>query len=151
MDKRKRILVIEDQPEVLEVMVVALAHAGFEVEGAADGNEGVRLAESGRFDLISTDVDLPGMNGFEICARLKRNSALRHTPIIFVSGRTAEADLQRGRELGAADYVAKPFDLLALVARLLSHATPVFREAGCADGTAGCAVRASRKTCEDEP
>lgn len=125
---KPRVLIIEDQPEVLEVMVVALTHAGCEVEAAADGEEGMRQAETGRFDLISTDVDLPGMNGFEICLRLKQNSALRHTPVIFVSGRAGEDDLQRGRELGAADYITKPFDLLALVSRLLSHATPVFQE-----------------------
>lgn len=118
---KARVLIIEDQPEVLEVMVAALTHAGCDVEGAADGNEGIRLAESGRFDLISTDVDLPGINGFEICSRLKQSPRLSHMTVIVVSGRSGEEDLQRGRELGAADYITKPFELAAFVPRLLSH------------------------------
>ena len=122
MKTRTRILVIEDQPEVLEVMVVALTFAGCEVEGATNGEEGLRLAESGRFDLISTDVDLPGMSGFEICSRLKRNPQLHHTPVLFVSGRGEESDLQRGREAGAAGYITKPFDLASFTARILALA-----------------------------
>lgn len=120
--RKTRVLIIEDQPEVLEVMVVALTHAGCEVESAADGEEGMRQAETGRFDLISTDVDLPGMSGFEICSRLKGNPQLRHTPVVFVSGRGAEADMQRGRELGAADYITKPFNLVSFTSRILALA-----------------------------
>ena len=112
---------VEDQPEVLELMVLALTHAGCEVEAAADGKEGMRRAENGCFDLISTDVDLPEMSGFEICSRLKQNPQLRHTPVVIVSGRSGDGDLQRGRELGAADYITKPFVLRNLVSRLLSH------------------------------
>lgn len=119
---RARILIIEDQPEVLEVMVIALTCAGCEVEGAANGEDGLRLAESGRFDLISTDVDLPGMNGFEICSRLKRNPQLHHIPVLFVSGRSEESDLRRGREAGAAGYITKPFNLTSFTAQILALA-----------------------------
>ncbi len=121
MPDQIKILVIEDQPEVLELMVVALTIAGCEVEAAADGKEGMRRAETGRFDLISTDVDLPEVNGFEICSRLKQNPALRHTPVVIVSGRSGADDLLRGRELGAVDYITKPFDLRTFVSRMLSH------------------------------
>lgn len=118
---KAKVLIIEDEPEVLEVMVIALRHAGCEVEAVADGEEGLEQAETGRFDLISTDVDLPGMSGFEICSRLKENPQLRSTPVVFVSGRGEEADLNRGRELGAVDYITKPFDLMNFVSRLISH------------------------------
>lgn len=122
MSGQIKILVIEDQPEVLELMVVALTIAGCKVEAAADGKEGMRQAENGGFDLISTDVDLPEMSGFEICSRLKQNPVLCHTPVVIVSGRSGDDDLRRGRELGAVDYITKPFNLLTFVSRVLLHA-----------------------------
>ena len=122
LDGKTRILIVEDQPEVLELMVLALTRAGCEVVAAADGKEGMRRAEDGAFDLISTDLDMPELDGFELCSRLKQNPALRHTPIVIVSGRTGDDDLRRGRELGAADFITKPFDLASFTARILALA-----------------------------
>lgn len=121
MTQRVRILVVEDQPEVLNLMVMILARAGCDVAGAQTGTEGLRLAENGKFDLITLDVDLPETSGFEICSRLKQHPQLRQTPIVFVSGRFADEDVRRGREVGATDYITKPFNVLTFVSRLLSH------------------------------
>lgn len=112
---------IEDQPEVRSLLMIALTRAGCEVATAQTGVEGLQLAENGRFDLITLDVDLPETDGFEICSRLKNHADLRHTPVVFVTGRFAEEDVRRGREVGAADYITKPFDLLSFISRLFSH------------------------------
>ncbi len=112
---------IEDQTDVRNLMVLALTRAGCEVAAAQTAIEGLRLAETGKFDLITSDVDLPDMNGFEVCSRLKNDAELRDTPVVLVTGRFSEEDVRRGREVGAADYITKPFDLVSFLSRLLSH------------------------------
>ncbi len=121
MTRKPKILIVEDQPEVLSVMAYLLTRAGCDVSTAQTGTEGLQLARDEAFDVITLDIDLPGISGFEICRRLKRDPRLCHTPVIFVSGRLCEADRQCGRKLGAADCIAKPFDALAFVQRILSH------------------------------
>ena len=81
----------------------------------------MELAQENKFDLITLDVNLPDANGFEICSELKQRHISRHTPIIFISARQEKEDLQKGLELGAADYITKPFDPAGFVPRLLSH------------------------------
>lgn len=130
MKQRVRILVIEDEPAMRILMVKVLTRAGCDVEAAQTGTEGLRLAENGRFDLITSDIDLPEMTGFEICSRLKRDPQLQHTPVVFVSGRFADEDVRRSREVGAADHITKPFDLLTFVSRLLSHVKPATASRG---------------------
>lgn len=122
MEHKPRILVVEDQPEVRELLKLVLVHAGCEVNAAETGNEGLLLAGDGGFDLITLDVDLPGASGFEICSRLKQSPELKSIPVVFVTGRFAEEDRQRARELGAADFFTKPLDLPTFVPRLLAHA-----------------------------
>ncbi|ODU24177.1 MAG: hypothetical protein ABS95_02165 [Verrucomicrobia bacterium SCN 57-15] len=119
--RKPRILVIEDQPEVRNLLKLALTRAGCDVMTAQTGMEGLRLAETGQFDLITSDIDLPDIDGFEICSRLKNHAELRHTPVVLVTGRFSEEDVRRGREVGAADYITKPFDLVSFLSRLLSH------------------------------
>jgi DNA-binding response OmpR family regulator len=122
MTCKPRILIVEDQPEALSVMVYLLTRAGCNVTTAQTGNEGWRLAREGPFDVITLDIDLPGISGFEICRRLKRNPRRRRTPVIFVSGRLGEEDQRLGLELGAAGYIGKPFDALTFAQQILSHA-----------------------------
>ncbi|MBI1176398.1 response regulator [bacterium] len=122
MAEQVRILVIEDQPELRTLMMKVLARVGCDVTGAQSGEEGLRLVGDGRFDLITLDIDLPAMSGFEVCSRLKQDPQSQHTPVVFVSGRMADGDFQRSREVGAADYITKPFDARSFVTRLLSHA-----------------------------
>jgi DNA-binding response OmpR family regulator len=118
---KARILIVEDQTAVAMMMVYLLTQAGCETEVAATGKKAMQLAAEGDFDLITLDVDLPDANGFKICSRLKENPCLCDTPVCFVSGRPCEQDVQRGFEVGAVDYITKPFDALDFAPRLLSY------------------------------
>ena len=118
---KARILVVEDQTAVAMMMVYLLTQAGCDAEVAMTGTRAMKMARAGDFDLITLDVDLPDANGFEICSRLKHDPRLCATPVVFVSGHLCENDQQRAVELGAADYITKPFDTLDFAPRLLSH------------------------------
>lgn len=120
-----KILVIEDQPEVATTIAILLRRVGFEVVIARSGGEGIHRAQQEKFDLIATDIDLPDMNGFEICARLKQDFRFLRTPIVFISGRLTGEDRRRAFELGAADFIFKPFDPFIFVSRILTHIKPV--------------------------
>jgi putative two-component system response regulator len=120
MNPKARILIVEDDTPFVMLMV-ELLHASCETEVATTGKKAMQMAEEGNFDLITLDVDLPDASGFEICSRLKENPRLRDTPIIFVSGRSGLEDQQRGLDVGAADYITKPFETFEFAPRLLSH------------------------------
>src|ERR1017187_6315150 len=121
MSAKITILIIEDEMPLALLMVNLLSRAGCEVEVATTAKKGMLLADEGNFDLITLDVDLPDANGFEICSRLKENPRLRDTPVVFVSGRSCLEDQQHGLELGAVDYIEKPFSSLDFASRILSH------------------------------
>jgi len=118
---KPKILVVEDQPAVSDTMLYLLKRAGCEATSARTGAEGLRLAQEEKFDLITLDIDLPDINGLEFCRRLKQDLHLCHIPVIFVSGRLCEGNRQRCLELGAADYIVKPFDVSVFVSRIFSH------------------------------
>ncbi len=120
MSNRAKILIVEDQPPVAKAMAVLLRQAGCETKIAVTGAEAIYMAQTGSFDLITLDVDLPDTNGFEVCRELKANPSLPRTPVIFVSGRLSEQDMRHGLEAGAVDYITKPFGA-ELATRLLSH------------------------------
>ena len=114
-----RILVVEDDPSIRMGLEDTLSAKGYEVEAVGRGNDGVERASSGRFDLVVLDVMLPDVDGFEVCRRLKSSRReLAAVPIIMLSARGAELDRVRGLELGADDYVTKPFSLMELLARV---------------------------------
>jgi DNA-binding response OmpR family regulator len=114
-----RILVVEDDPSIRLGLEDTLTAKGYEVEVVSRGVEGAERAASGRFDLVVLDVMLPDIDGFEVCRRI-RNSAARGVAVIMLSARGAELDRVRGLELGADDYVTKPFSLMELLARVAS-------------------------------
>jgi DNA-binding response OmpR family regulator len=118
---KPKILVVEDQPDVLATIIYLLKRAGCETTGAGTGAEGMRMAQEGAFDLITLDIDLPDTSGLEICRRLKQDPYLCRIPVIFVSGRPDEGNRQCCFELGAADYIVKPFDASGFVSRIFSH------------------------------
>jgi DNA-binding response OmpR family regulator len=118
---KPKILVVEDQPDVLATMLYLLKRADCEAVGAGTGAEGMRMAQEGAFDLITLDIDLPDTSGLEICRRLKQDPHLCQIPVIFVSGRLCEGNRPRCFELGAADYIVKPFDASVFVSRIFSH------------------------------
>jgi DNA-binding response OmpR family regulator len=121
MTGKGKILVIEGEPGVMMMMVQRLTQAGCDVDTAWDAQTGMQKARAGNFDLITLEVDLPGMNGFEMHRCLKGNSRLADTPIVFVSWRASLEDQQQGLELGAVDYITKPFDAMNFASRILSH------------------------------
>ncbi|MGO9477106.1 MAG: response regulator transcription factor [Limisphaerales bacterium] len=121
MRDKARILVIEDEPGVSMMAVYLLTQAGCEVQTAWNAEKGMQLAQTGGFSLITMSVNLPGMNGFEICRRLKQIPHLNNTPIVFVSDRATIENQQLALALGAVDYITKPFDALDFVSRILSH------------------------------
>ncbi len=113
-----RILVVEDDASIRLGLEDTLAAKGYEVNAVARGDVGLARAAEHRPDLIVLDIMLPDMDGFEVCRRLKANPDLREVPIIILSARGAELDRVRGLELGADDYVTKPFSLMELLARV---------------------------------
>ena len=116
-----RILVVEDDPSIRMGLEDTLAAKGYEVEVVGRGVEGAERAISGRFDLVVLDVMLPDIDGFEVCRRIRASKgATRALPVIILSARGAELDRVRGLELGADDYVTKPFSLMELLARVAS-------------------------------
>jgi two-component system response regulator RegX3 len=116
MQPRTRILIVEDEDAIRAGLEDVFVYHGYEVDTAAEGREGLRKALSGRFDLVLLDVMLPGMNGFEICDRIR--TADREQPIILLTAKTGDEDVIHGLRLGADDYVGKPFSVALLVARV---------------------------------
>ncbi len=116
MQPRTRILIVEDEDAIRAGLEDVFVYHGYEVDTAAEGREGLRKALSGRFDLVLLDVMLPGIDGFEICDRIR--AADREQPIILLTARTSDEDVIQGLRLGADDYVGKPFSVALLVARV---------------------------------
>jgi DNA-binding response OmpR family regulator len=112
----KRILVIEDEPQMLLGLRDNLELEGYEVQTAADGEEGLAKAAAFAPDLVILDVMLPRKNGFDVCRELRARS--NSTPVVMLTARSAETDKVLGLELGADDYVTKPFSITELLARV---------------------------------
>jgi DNA-binding response OmpR family regulator len=113
-----RILVAEDERDVAELIRYTLTREGFEVSVAANGVDALQQARESRPDLILLDLMLPQVNGWELCRRLKQDPATRVLPVIMLTARAEEGDKILGFELGADDYVTKPFSTRELVARV---------------------------------
>jgi len=132
---KKRILVVEDDASLARVLRDNLTFERFEVECIADGNAAVAVARAFAPDLVILDVMLPGRDGFELCGLLRRGGA---TPIIMLTARSQKADKLRGLQLGADDYVTKPFDVEELMARVhavLRRSSPVLERVMLGDVT----------------
>ena len=112
----KRILVVEDEPSIVTLLTYNLEQAGFQVLTAEDGNQGLKLALEEKPDFIILDIMLPGMDGMEICKKLRQEKV--KTPILMLTARDDEFDKVLGLELGADDYMTKPFSPRELVARI---------------------------------
>ena len=116
MNQKVRILVVEDEQAIREGLIDVLVFHQYDVDSAATGPEGLDKALTGRFDLILLDIMLPGMDGYEICDRIRAED--RQQPIIMLTAKTSDDDIIRGLKLGADDYVAKPFSIQQLVLRV---------------------------------
>ncbi len=117
-DARTKILVVDDEPDTLLPLTRALEADNYAVAGAVDGAEALIKVGNETPDLILLDLMLPKLNGYEVCMRLKEAPATRHIPVIMLSAKGEIKDKVLGIEIGADDYVIKPFDLLELKARI---------------------------------
>ena len=110
-----KVLVVEDEPAVRDALDYSLRGEGFDVDAASDGEAGLRAAQAGEYEVVILDLMLPKMSGTEVCRRLRSESAV---PIIMLTAKGAELDRVLGLEIGADDYVTKPFSMAELIGRI---------------------------------
>jgi len=125
MAEGPRVLLVEDEPVILRLLQVNFRLEGFEVDACADGEEALRRAEANPPDAVILDVLLPGLNGFEVCERLREQPATASVPVVMVTAQAQDEDRARGYALGVHEYVTKPFEpseLVATVRRLIGAA-----------------------------
>ncbi|MBT9583920.1 response regulator [bacterium] len=116
-----RILLVEDEPGNIQAVSAILKEQGYQISVATSGLQALEVLKRVRPDLILLDVMMPGIDGFETCLRIKASTDWREIPIIFLTAKTETADIVRGFEVGAVDYVAKPFNAHELLARVYTH------------------------------
>ena len=115
---RGLILIVDDEEDIVELVRIALAREGYDILTAATGEQAIELAQARQPDLAILDLMLPGIDGFEVCRILKGNLRTEQMPVIMLTARSEDSDIIAGLELGADDYVTKPFNLRVLVARV---------------------------------
>lgn len=117
MSMKEHVLIIEDEAAMVRLLELELAYEGYDITVARDGLAGVEQAVQGSYDLILLDLNLPGINGIEVCKRIR---AVKQTPIIMITARDTVSERVRGLDTGADDYVPKPFAIEELLARMRS-------------------------------
>ncbi len=137
-NRAPRVLVVEDEADVAEMIRYNLGKEGYEVRLAGTGTDALRHAKETRFDVILLDIMVPQLNGWEICRRLKLDRETQAIPVIMVTGRVEEGDKVLGFEMGADDYVTKPFSPRELIARVRA----VSRRGRAGEDAAGQPLRA---------
>src|SRR5215475_1520364 len=118
-----RILVVDDTPANIQTLTSILKEHGYQLSVATNGRQALEAIEKVHPDLVLMDVMMPEMDGYEACSRIKASPSWRDLPIIFLSAKTDASDIVHGFELGAVDYVAKPFNAHELLARVNTHLT----------------------------
>jgi len=116
--RREKVVIIEDEEDILEIIEYNLSREGYKVYSAQDGEDGIKLINEEKPDIVILDLMLPGLNGIEVCRRLKADSLTAHIPVIMVTAKGEESDIVLGLGIGADDYVAKPFSPKELTARV---------------------------------
>ncbi len=116
MQKNNKILIIEDDPHIVELLEIHLGDLGYELKQAADGVAGVEKFEEDEYALVILDLMLPTLDGFEVCKQIRAQNT--YTPILMLTAKAEELDKVLGLELGADDYITKPFSIRELVARI---------------------------------
>jgi DNA-binding response OmpR family regulator len=135
----RRVLVVEDDPDIGRLVTLQLAELDCESRLIADGVSGLAEAEAGRYDLVILDLMLPRLDGLQICRRLRAGE--RHTPILMLTAKSSELDRVLGLELGADDYLTKPFSMLELAARIKGVSRRADREKAAAAAAASPAAQ----------
>jgi len=118
MSHKKRILLIEDEEDIAALIKLQAEVTGYKLHVEVDGINGYRAIEREKPDLVILDIMLPGQNGFDVCRKMKANPELRNIPVIILTAKREELDMVLGLELGADDYVAKPFSPKVLFSRI---------------------------------
>jgi DNA-binding response OmpR family regulator len=114
----RRALVVEDDPDIVELVSLYLARDGWSVDTTGDGRAALQRLRGGGYELVVLDLQLPGLDGLSVCSEIRRDPALRSLPVVVITARGDEADRIVGLELGADDYLVKPFSPRELVARV---------------------------------
>ncbi|HTY13495.1 MAG TPA: response regulator [Candidatus Omnitrophota bacterium] len=114
----KKILIVDDEPEILAILKFRISNWGFDPITASSGQEGIDLAFEQRPDLLLLDVMMPGMDGFEVLKKIKSNESTKGIPVIMVTVAAAKADIEKGMSLGASFYLTKPYDAQELHHRI---------------------------------
>ena len=115
----KKILIVDDEQTIVDILTFNLTRAGYEILTAGDGETGLALIQEQNPDLVLLDIMLPGLDGLSVCKRLRANGS--NVPIIMLTAREEESDIVLGLELGADDYITKPFSIKELMARVLAN------------------------------
>jgi phosphate regulon transcriptional regulator PhoB len=115
---KKHILIVDDEPDLVELLSYNLKKEGFTITSAVDGEEALLMLKKSTFNLILLDLMLPGIQGLELCRILRQNQKTEHIPIIMITAKGEETDKIRGLETGADDYITKPFSPKELIARV---------------------------------
>lgn len=115
------ILIVDDNPQNLQVLAKILQENNYEIEFATNGEAALKWLKDKKFGLILLDINMPGMNGFEVCRKIRSNPAMNNLPVIFLSADSDRESILKGFDFGAQDYVTKPFDSRELLARVRTH------------------------------
>jgi diguanylate cyclase (GGDEF)-like protein len=120
-DNRYKILIVDDVPKNIQVAANILQKNGYQMAFAQDGRTAIAQTEDNRFDLILLDIMMPQMDGFEVCQQIRKSAANKDVPVIFLTAKNDSESIVKGFELGAMDYVTKPFNGTELLARVKTH------------------------------
>ncbi len=126
MARKKDILIVEDQVELLKLETLLLTSRGYTVRGAVDGRMALDCLQSHKPDLVVLDIMLPELNGYEVCQQIKGDAATRNIPVVMVTAKNSREDMAKAEEVGADCYITKPFksaDFIATIQGFLSGAT----------------------------
>jgi phosphoserine phosphatase RsbU/P len=116
-----RLLIVDDLTVNIKVLGNSLQESGYIITFATNGNQAIEMAQNNDIDLILLDIMMPGMDGYQVCRKLKMAERTKNTPVIFITAKTEQQDIVRGFEAGGVDYVTKPFNPAELSARVRTH------------------------------
>ncbi len=122
MRDKIKVLIVEDELQLACLMVHVLTRIGCDVEAAFTGKKAMELASEIKFDLIALDIELSDACGLSICSKLKERHISRNTPILFISSKLCQDDLEEGKKRGGVDFITKPFDMTELIYRVVYYA-----------------------------
>jgi PleD family two-component response regulator len=120
-NKSVNILIVDDSVDNLKVVGNVLLEQGYNIYVANDGESALNTISLNKIDLVLLDIMMPGIDGFEVCSRIKSSPETKHIPVIFLSAKVETADIIRGFEVGGVDYVTKPYQKMELLARVDTH------------------------------